>query len=214
MNKRRCRPGGIAFGSNPNYTYIGGVVPFGLYEDSNGNIGLGTSSLLSRLNVDGGVGIGTALSSFAYLSGNPAPSGGLIVQNNVGIGTFNPFGGKLIVSGGNVGVGSLTPGQLVDVQGTIRALYFIGNGSQLTNISAGGWIQVGNNIYNTNTGNVGINTTNGSNVGIGTWLPADLLQVGKYKSSSSGFLVDSNGNVGIGTTITSGSSLSVMNAGV
>ena len=38
----------------------------------------------------------------------------------------------------------------------------------LTNLAAGGWASVGNNIYNTNSGNVGINTTNGSNVGIGT----------------------------------------------
>ena len=142
-----------------------------------GNMGIGTFVPLSRLNVNGGVGIGTTLISGAYLNGNSAPAGGLIVQNNVGIGTFNPFGGKLIVSGGNVGVGSLTPGQLVDVQGTVRALYFIGNGSQLTNISAGGWTQVGNNVYNTNTGNVGINTTNGSNVGIGSASPGVSLDV-------------------------------------
>ena len=108
------------------------------------------------------------------------------LQGNVGIGTFNPFGGGLIVTNGNVGIASLTPGQKVDVQGTVRALYFVGNGAGLTNISAGGWSQSGNNVYETLSGNVGIGTTlltnaaltvmNG-NVGVGTWVPSQRLAV-------------------------------------
>ena len=35
-----------------------------------------------------------------------------ILQGNIGVGTFNPFAGKLIVTGGNVGIGSLVPGQV------------------------------------------------------------------------------------------------------
>ena len=52
--------------------------------------------------------------------------------------------------------------------------------------SVAGWTISGNNIYNTNRGNVGINTLNGANVGIGTSTP------------QGGFVV-TNGNVGIGT---------------
>jgi len=48
-------------------------------------------------------------------------------SGNVGIGTVDPFGGKLIIASGNVGIGSLTPGKSLDVQGTIRFSNLIGN---------------------------------------------------------------------------------------
>ena len=49
----------------------------------------------------------------------------MIVEGNVGIGTWVP-GGALIVKGGNVGLGSNNPGQVLDVTGTVRATAFIG----------------------------------------------------------------------------------------
>lgn len=42
-----------------------------------------------------------------------------------------------ILANGNVGIGSINPGQKLDVQGTLRALFFKGDGSQLTNLPAG-----------------------------------------------------------------------------
>lgn len=65
----------------------------------------------------------------------------------------------------NVGIGSSTPTQKLDVKGTVRATSFLGDGSKLTGISSGLW----------ETNNVGIDTFN--KVGIGTVVPNSQLQV-------------------------------------
>jgi hypothetical protein len=185
--------------------------------NTSGNVGIGTINQLSKLNVNGGVGIGTSLTNGAYLNGNSAPSGGLIVQGNVGIGTFNPLGGGLIVlpaNTGNVGIGSLTPGQVLDVQGTTRTANFTMSGQSPANgfvltatdssgdgtwSSAGGvsgWTVSGNNVYETNSGNVGIGTTaitqgalvvTNGNVGIGTWVPIGSLQIADTSQGTSNY---------------------------
>jgi hypothetical protein len=124
-----------------------------------GNLGIGTQTS-NQLDVNGGVSIGTAYNAYTQTT---APAGGLIVS-------------------GNVGIGSLTPGYLLDIQGTIRGLGEIVNG------------------------NVGIGTTNASaalsimngNVGIGTWNPRATLDVEGTLST-----VSFAGNVGIGTLVAS-----------
>jgi len=69
----------------------------------------------------------------------------------------------------NVGIGSANPGQSLDVQGTVRALYFSGNGSGLSNLpNSSQWTTTNtNDVYLPNNGNVGI----------GTWAPAYPLDV-------------------------------------
>ncbi|HEY6191111.1 MAG TPA: hypothetical protein VI215_02160 [Bacteroidota bacterium] len=60
----------------------------------------------------------------------------------------------------NIGIGLITPAYKVDVNGTINATAFRGDGSQLTNLPTGSsqWTTNGSNIYY-NLGSVGIGTS-------------------------------------------------------
>ncbi len=165
------------------------------------------------------------------------------MNGNVGIGTWTAAGGNLIVNGGgNVGIGSAWPGQRVDVNGTVRMTGMTMSGSSpisgyvlTASDSAGdttwsspgsvsGWVFVGNNLYNTNSGNVGINTVNGANVGIGTSTPQGgfvvtngNVGIGTWSPVKPFTVIGDtyhNGNIGVGTTLTTTSALAVMNGNV
>ena len=149
---------------------------------SAGKVGIGTMSPGSTLSILGGMGIGSATyantaapSNGIIVSGNvgigtTTPQGGLVVTNgNVGIGTWTAVGGNLIVNGGgNVGISSAWPGTTLDVNGTVRATAMLIGANSVcqstgTNCPAGGtnpWLVV------QAAGNVGISTTR--SVGIGT----------------------------------------------
>ena len=138
----------------------------------------------------------------------------------------------------NVGISSTSPGQKLDVQGTVRTIgvnlstspvngYVLtsdasGNGAWAASAGGGGWTKSSSNVTTPGSNNVGIGTTSpqdalvvtNGNVGIGTWPPTALFQVGLYRSSSSGLQVDSNGNIGLGTTLTTTAALTVMNGNV
>jgi len=65
---------------------------------------------------------------------------------------------------GNVGIGKIPDaGKKLDVNGTVKATAFEGDGSALTGISSGQWTDSGGNIYRS-SGNVGIGTTNPRNL--------------------------------------------------
>jgi hypothetical protein len=159
---------------------------------------------LDKLDVYGATAIGTG-----YAGVTAAPTNGLIVQGNVGIGTSNPLGNAL------------------DVNGTVVATSFSGSGAGLTNIgtsSLSGTVGTGNGgtgtniaftqgsvvfagasgIYSQDNANFFYNSTNHS-LGLGTTSPQNLLDVNGAASigynvaaPSSGLIV--NGSVGIGTT--------------
>ncbi len=173
------------------------------------------------------VGVGTWMPASG---GGGSPGGsGTEIQYRSGASSFGAVTGSSF-NGTNVGIASSAPGATLDVQGTIRASSDIKVGSQSlcqangTNCPAGGtnpWlitVGAGNVGVSTTgpTGTVGIGTTFGSGtlvvmggpVGIGTWNPANGLDV--RSNLSVGFPATAiapalgaiiNGNVGIGTSV-------------
>ena len=95
-----------------------------------------------------------------------------VATNNVGIGSSYPGqlldvqGTVRILGGGNLGIGTSYPGTALDVNGTIRNL-----GSTI----ALGNVGIGTSLIN-GTGEAALTVMNG-NVGIGTWTPFNLLDV-------------------------------------
>lgn len=169
--------------NSPAGTFAGDSTKFSF---NGSNIGIATTDAMSELAVKGGIGVGT-ISYSPYLT-TITPDGNLIIEKNVGIGTWQANSG-LIVNAGNIGVGSLAPGQSIDSNGAIRAL---GAGDSTLNIGGG-------------------------NVGIGTTLPSSILEVGLQKFSvlsggnvGIGTILPQTkfavlGNVGIGTWVANNS---------
>ena len=98
-----------------------------------------------------------------------------------------------IKDSGFVGIGTTTPAQKLDVNGTVKAAAFIGDGTSLTGML---WKTSLTNIY----------VPSGSNIGIGTANPAGALTVvgsasiGSYTATPpfNGLII--SGSVGIGTS--------------
>ena len=146
---------------------------------SNGAIGIGTSSATNKLDIAGGIAIGS-------YAGNTAPSNGLIVSGNVGVGTNNP-------------------GARLEVKGTSQSVLMgdWGGGTNYAAISLNGALTTGNynfisgtgdtNLYinrpsakdirfrENNSDQVTIQGTTG-NLGIGTTGPATALEVSRNTS--------------------------------
>ena len=166
--------------------------------DYNGNVGIGAAAPVNKLDVAGGVAIGST-----YAGGTTSPTNGLIVQGNVGIGTTSPTrllhifesgtlssGGLLAIEGSATGINSNQPWGGINASvlnsnqtnNTMSALAFG------TRDSAGAGITTGA-VYTVNTSHTQ-NAVNG-----------DLaLATTSSSISSERMRITSAGNVGIGTT--------------
>lgn len=190
--------------------------------DQTGNVGIGSASPSAVLAIS------STLNQTLFRvddNGTGDLSPFIVDANgNVGIGTTNTETDKLLVMGGNVGIGTWIPSTALDVKGTISQTGFQlttsptnnfvltsdTNGNGTWQASAGG---AGSNYWRLDTGNVGISTVN--NVGIGTVSGLNVLNVignvgvGTLSNSSilntafgTGTSLVVDGNIGIGTWAT------------
>ncbi len=202
---------------------VSGAVMY--HVTANGNVGVGTTLSTNMLDIRDGVGIGTT-----YAGYSSAPANGLIVQGNVGIGTWAP-GGALSVLNGNVGFGVTAPSANLEVStsstNTTRGIMTsqINSGAQAAEMifekargSVGSLTTVANNDY---TGSAIFQNYDGSsflqNAGFGAKvngtvtsgsIPTDLFfftsaatEADPYGHNTVRMLINSTGNVGIGTTV-------------
>lgn len=155
-----------------------------IYDDLT-NVGIGTVTPVAVVNISS-----TANQDLFRVDDNATNDLSPFVINkdgNVGIGTTNTQTDKLLVMGGNVGIGTWVPNQTLDVKGTAII-----------------------------SGNVGIGTLSpAALLSVASTLAQDLVRIDDNGTGDpSPLLIDLNGNVGIGTTLTTTAGLSVMNGNV
>ena len=184
--------------------YSGGT---GVTVGSDGVIGIGQSVGAS----DGVTFGGLTVNGNSEFNGNINFTGQLLKNGELyESGAFKKNdAGEAYFDSANVGIGTNDPSAKLEVNGDVKATSFIGDGSQLTGISAGKWSDVSGGISYANNVSImgdlkmaGTDSyiwTNGSGSGYtGLWDAANGRVAWKYVEGGDLQLVPSAGNVGIG----------------
>ncbi|NTU46041.1 hypothetical protein HGA88_00245 [Candidatus Roizmanbacteria bacterium] len=167
--------GGVSANDNTILTLAGSSTGYGA--------GIGTTNPLSRLDVNGGVAVGS------YAGNNAAPSNGLIVSGNVGIGTTNPNYKMDIASGGKIALGSQPNQDKIYLYSTTYGLGIDSSDLVLfTNNTTG--ISFKNSSY---SGSTMMRIMTNGNVGIGTTSPGSALDVAGAIRSTGDMVPGGNG---------------------
>src|SRR3989339_447478 len=162
-----------------------------IYQGASGNIGIGTVNPISRLEINSAANGGPAglNINFATRTNTEDSTSAINVTGTLAKGTVFK-----VEAGGNVGIGTSSPQQKLDVVGNINSTGFINattdvciqGGACLSSVSAsaGGWTKTGTQVaLTTATDNVSIGSTDffvdnsKGYVGIGTTSPTQLLHV-------------------------------------
>ena len=182
-------PGTSAITGATGYTgYTGATGPMGnsswteinniIYNNNSGYVGIGTTTPAYTLDVNGTIGLSNRLEGIGSTS-DPfwiGLKGNAGDPNQVAIGIGGSTNGnvseilfntnalqRMAIKNSGIGINNSNPAYNLDVSGNINFsgnLYKNGNIYGLTGSSGNSsWTVSGNNIYNNNSGNVGINTS-------------------------------------------------------
>jgi hypothetical protein len=192
--------------------------------DSSGNVGIGTTSPSTKLDVRGGSGGGsfdhatfTSVTNrglkISTANSSEGQNGAAVIYNaqdgeNYGSHAFQIGGStKMFIKGNNVGIGTTSLVSKLDLVQPDSSTSTLGQsataslGIRIAN-SVG---QVGQIVFNNDAapsygyGSIGMVMTSGSGVGLGDMI-FSTKSVGTDSASTERMRIDSNGDVGIGTT--------------
>ena len=205
--------GGRALYLNEEGNYNSTVGAFSLYGNTTGNSNTAIGYFADALNQEGSRNTVIGCEAGGNMAAH-SKSGNVLIGYRAGY--YETGDNRLYIANGEadsntliygefdtgrVGIGINSPTETLDVNGTVKAVAFVGDGNGLTNLPIdSGWTISGNDMYSTVSGNVGIGTTN----------PQALLDVEGYSAnlnltSSSGLspviTYDHLGSVGGGSTI-------------
>lgn len=184
--------------------------------------GVNTVTGATNLTVTGGTVGGSTPNATLTISGSGSPGGSNTQVQYNSSGSFLGNSG-FVYNGTNVGIGSLTPSQKLDVSGTIRATIFsntsgTGNIDNSGNLNTTGAVnETGSSINNFSNYSLFNNTSGtpvarigeGDNViggtlgsqDLGMKISGKLYVITNGGAASNKFVIDTVGNISIGTTV-------------